>query len=238
MKKQFFILPCCLLLFVINTAWGQTDSHQNQVGLQAGIFISEHADLNFSPLAYQNTGKDFGFHYRRQGERSSFALFANYGTGKLTTEASDEFTTDLIQGNLRLQYLQKLKGSSNEQWQFALGGQYQFFINYFDWDNQESFGFLIYNSLDAVAQIDRKLNDKSHLSLSIGLPLVELLVRPSYNGLDEELIRNNYEGNIFKIITNGTFGSFNQFFATQISLAYHYAFSSHLDFVATYHTRF
>lgn len=234
--NNVFLIPITIFLLGTSNLWGQDNVLKNTLHFSVGQHQGIFEDHNFSPLHYKDKGLIYDFAYSRVRQQSLFTFALQYGAGFATTKASSEFTSEYILGDLRLQYLQFAKQPGKNK-RLYLGGQYHFYINYLEWNNQASFSFLANHSLDIAARYDYDWNEKNRLIFSLDVPIINLVVRPPYNGFDEELDRNNDEGNVFRLITDGRWGSFNKLMAYAFQMQYHRQLSSRFDLNATYRNR-
>lgn len=234
--KSYYLILLLMFCCVSASLWGQKNAQQKALQLSIGQHYGMFADQNFSPLHYRDKGMLYDLQYSQYRPQSAFTAALRFGTGTATTEASQEFTSNYILGDLRLQYMKPIK-SFAENKRLYLGGQYHFYINFLDWDDQSSFSFLANHSLDISTRFDYDLNEKNSLSFSLDIPLINLVVRPPYNGFDEELDRNNNEGNVLKLITDGEWGTFNKLTAYALQVQYSYQLSERFDLQVTYQNR-
>lgn len=228
MKSPFFVLFCVLCSTGILHAQGRHHALQFSVGWNKNHL----KDVNFSPLNYAQNGGIYALGYTRIGEeeKSIFDAHVNFLANDLTTSGYDHFTSSLLVGNFQVSYLRQVKTLGSML--LYLGGGYQFNINYLDFNDQDAFSFLIVHGLHLKSSIVRPLGDKAKLTASIAIPIVNLLVRPPYNGIDEELDRN--ADRPLKLITNGDFVSINTYQSLDFSLAYQFQLSKRLSGVAIY----
>ncbi len=237
MRQSIFIL---LFIHVSNILIAQDSATQiskNTIGFNVGYHTGFFEDLNFSPLHYQDNGMLYSIYYKKKKEKSSFLVQLNYSTGNAKTKDREFFNSTYQMVDLRFQYLKKLK-LSNEKLHFSLGGQYQFYLNYLDWMNQEAFSFLGNHSLDFSILTKYQLNKKNSILFRLNIPVINYIVRPPYNSFDEELSTNNDEGNLFKIITTGYWGSLNKVIAFEFRPSYRYLFFEKMELEVSYRIRY
>lgn len=238
--KQIRYLIVFLLLLLMTQLQGQTVSQEtgkHQISLGIGYNQGYLRDRNFSPLRYTEGGLYYGLRYEKQNRNSRFIAQFMYSKGTIKTAVSPVFTTDYILGNLSLGYLRAIPSLSTETFQFLLGPQYSFYIYYLDWENQDAFSFMANHSLDITAQARYQLGAAHRLSAQLGLPAFNLLVRPPYNGNDEELGRNNDEDPL-ALITDGVWGTWNKLFAYHLALQYHYAVTQRIELTVGFENRY
>lgn len=238
MKIHHFFTLILLIGLTIHSASGQQTIEKNSLHLYSGGHFGLLEDANFSPLHYHDRSLLYGLNYTRYRADQQFKVKLNYSSGTANTDLGKIFQTDYILGEFRLQYLQSSKYLSSSKGQLQLGGQYHFYINYSDWNGQESFSFFANHSFDISAQYQYDLNDKNSFLFNLDVPLVNLVVRPPYNGEDEELARNNNETRIIPLLTDGYWTSYNGLITYDFSLSYQHQFSERLTFKATYRNKY
>ena len=240
--RVFFVL---LLTLSCNTAWTQNDSvasisqpTSNQIGLEIGFIKGHYKDLNFSPLNYTENGSLFSVSYvRRKPEgKHLFTADIDFANGQMKSEGSGFFSSQHILGNIEFSFLWRLNQRKNNNLSFFLGPQYNSFIQYVDWNDQSSWTYLATHGLNLKGFVGYKASQRRRFEMSISIPVVQIFVRPPYNGYDL-YIQENSE-NVFKLIFRGELASFNQYIAVDWKTVYRYAASDHLDFVFGYLFRY
>lgn len=236
--KRWLLIGECLL--ALGSAYAQVDFRpSHSINASIAYDYGYLKDQNFSPLNYQEQGKTYSLTYQwksaRQLDQLSFR--ADYGTGILQTKASSVFTTDYIRGNLSISYLRKLFTSAGGTTQWSLGSRYHFYLNYMDWEEQSAFSFFANHSLDISTSFQHQVSALQQFSAQLHVPLWSLIVRPPYNGFDQELVYNN-EQNPLGLITDGTGGSFNRLIAFQLNAAYQYQLSPRWGMELAYQARY
>lgn len=234
-----------LIVLGCNATWAQQDSvasitkiTSNQIGFEIGFIKGYFKDLNFSPFNYKESGTLFSLNYIRQKPEGWHRLTADvdFASGGMTSKASDLFNTRHTLGNVEFSFLWRLRQPKNKNLAFFLGPQYNTFIQYVDWNDQESWSYLATHGLNIKGFASYKASNRKRFEMSISIPVVQLFVRPPYNGYDL-FIQENSE-NIFKIAFRGELASFNQYIAVDWKTVYRYAASNHLDFVFGYLFRY
>lgn len=217
---------------------------QHGITLMMGYNHGYLNDQNLSPLHYGERGLRYTLGYRNRRKKSLVLAELSYGSGTHPSAVSDVFTTDYIVGYLQLAYLpmwnlsrlKKLDLFKNLR--LYIGPQYQFYLHYIDWEDQTAFSFIGVHSLDLSAAIRYQFGERHLASVRLSRPIVNLLVRPPYNGFDEELTTYNDQGQVLKLITDGPIGFFNQLLASDLSLNYEYLLRPNLHLRATYTQRY
>jgi len=243
--KNLFLIICFFCSGMTLTAQVQTEPTRKQkkvnheIGLTAGYNFGIFKDLNYSPLQYSSNGLLYGLNYKKTNKQSGNIFLAqlDFNADTVQTPRSKELGANTIQANLGLGYLKNIKLSKSDKWNVAVGGKYNFFIQYLDYQDQAAYSFLANHSIDAMALVEYKLDAKQSISAQLSTPLVSLIVRPPYNGGNEELAYNN-ENHPLKVITNGHVGTVNKLFAYDLKLCYTYQFSDRLSANVTYLNRY
>ncbi|MEM6803058.1 MAG: hypothetical protein AAF696_16760 [Bacteroidota bacterium] len=207
---------------------------KHKINFRTGVQQEFIKDLNYSPLRYKGTAWAQGVSYQHVNDKRILSLDLDYASDTIRSIASPFFDTNFIKGHMHLAYLKKLMENSQASFSLYAGAQYSFFINYLDWENQTSFSFLANHSLDLKLQAGMQFSSLHSLTAQLSLPLLNLIVRPPYNGFDAELDQNNEEGRIFALITDGKWRSLNSLFAYDLRLAYAYMLSDSLAFTLSY----
>jgi len=241
MKKLFLILClfCGGLALHAQESTKEVRKSNHQIGLSAGYNSGIFKDDNFSPLHYSTSGLLLGLSYQKLKNRNGNIFFAtlDYNADAVKTEVSDEFGASTIQANLGIAYLKNISVVQSDKWKFAVGGRYNFFLQYLDYNEQSAISFLANHSIDGMGLVEYQLNSKSQISAQLSLPLLSLTVRPPYNGTDEELAYNNDNAPL-KVITNGDVGTVNQLFAYDLKLRYDYRLSNRFTWNVAYLNRY
>jgi len=252
--KHFYVL--LFLLFLLDCLSAQDANHnelyrqetneekqnenrfKNQINLNFGYNHGYLKDLNFSPLRYVDGGLLYGGSYIRKSKNHIFRFEAHYSADTTSTKGIEAFDSDYQVADVKFAFLQKNKRLSSDKMEFYFGGQYHFHILYLDWQYQESYSFFANHSFDASGIFSYKINNKSQLLTKIDLPILSLVVRPPYNGIDNELLSNNDEGNVIGLITDGTWGSWNKLLSYDSEFTYQYNISAGFQVTATYKNRY
>lgn len=224
----FFLLFSCL---------SRVKGQENQIGFDLGFNQGFLKDLNFSPLNYQEGGLLYSLDYVRKQSKGKgiLSIDADFSFGKLQTAASESFISEQTLFNLELSYLRKIN-LENQNWQFYLGGQYNSYLQILDWNDFDSFSFLATHGIGLKGFTAYKINDKNSIQSTFFLPLIQNLVRPPYNGIDEYIIEN--QDNILKILTHGKPAVFNKYIAFDWKVNYIYVLNSRLNLRISYLLRY
>lgn len=232
-----------ILAFTASTnIFGQVNNvKKHSVGLSAGYNFSSVYDHKFSPLLYSERGTNYLLNYIRINDKAILSMALNFSEGELKTKASRFFDSKYIKAEIDFGYLRRAFASANSNIMQYLGTGLHSYNHYIDYDGQGSFSFLIAHSIDLKYTINYRCANRNNLQLRISLPVVTLVVRPPYNGYDEELKENRSEP--FRLITNGKIASINNYFAITNQLIYSYSLTQRFDIncqykFGLYYTRF
>lgn len=237
---QNVILLFAIYLFGIISAKAQNqEENKNSINVSLGYLAGVLSDANFSPLNYRQSGSNYTLEYKRLGsnKKSILGIQINAGLSTLSTDASIFFDTESIQAQLDVFYLKRLNQITSKSTLY-LGGQITSQVKSLDWENTESFSYFSTHSFGIKGLYQHKLMERLTFEASMHIPLISLLARPPYNGIDEEVIEN--QDNILALITNGTIESFNAYFKIETKLNITYAltksFAIKVNFLFDYNT--
>lgn len=234
----------CLGLLVL-LVWSQavlqaqfltSPEHKGAYGLQLGANQGYFKDLNFSPLNYRSPGAHFAFFVQKQNAQTYWrlALKADYVT--LKSKAASYFNTFYLIPQLQFSWLQRVR-LPHERLSLYVGPQLAGQIDYIDWQGQNAYSYMFTYSLNAQAIVDYTLNERQHISSSLSVPLLTLLVRPPYNGIDKE-VYDNYLNHPLTWLTKGEFTSLNGFFSVDWNTTFQHSLSDRFDVNLSYALRY
>ena len=238
------VLFALLLVVCRITTWAQKDTAatpseitSNQIGFEIGINKGYFKDLNFSSLNYREGGTLFSLNYIRwkPDRQHMFTADVDFASGKMKSDVTEFFDAQHILGNIELSFLWQLRLMENRNLSFFLGPQYNSFIQYVDWNDQSGWSYLATHGLNIKGFVRYKASRRS-FETSLSIPLVQVFVRPPYNGYDLFIQENSED--VFKIIFRGELASFNEYVAVDWKTVYRYAASNHVDFVFGYLFRY
>lgn len=243
MKKsiEILILLMCLptlgLVQKRNLQLADYEGFKNKIGIQLGYNQGYLKDLNFSVLNYQEGGVMYSLQYSRQqpNGKSIFNVDGDFSLGKLKTSASDDLTSSITMSNLEISYV-RLLSPKEQTTRFYLGGQYNTYLQILDWNNLESFSFLVTHGVGVKGLLAYNFNPKHQFTTTLFIPIFQNLVRPPYNGIDETVLEN--QDNTVKLIFLGKPSSFNTYVAFDWTFNYAYSLSNKFALTATYLVRY
>gem|GEM_PF-2501319 len=236
--KRWLLIGECLL--ALGSAYGQADfkpthSINGSIAFDYGYL----KDLSFSPLNYQEQGKTYSIAYQWQNARrlDQFHFRTDYGKGNLQTKAADAFTTDYIRANLSLGYLRKFSVTPAHKTSWLMGARYHFYLNYLDWNEQDAFSFFAHHSLDLSIAMSHRFRAKHQLSAKLHVPIWSLIIRPPYNGTNEELEVNS-DSNHLALLTNGSGSSLERLISFDFKTTYQYQLNKRWGLQIAYQARY
>ena len=209
---------------------------QHQIDIMGGSNIGLFKDLTFSPLNYNQKGSFSGVQYSRINNKNLFVASIDYSKAELTTNASDYFTVEdnnLL--SLSLEFLRNLNGPENRV-NVALGSQYRISGNLVDWNNLDAYSFNFAHSIGVVSKIEYQLSGSQVLYSKISVPIITLLVRPPYAGLDKTLGENKDKP--LRLISNGEITSVKKYAAFDLSAGYGLHISNSIALNLEYNLRY
>jgi hypothetical protein len=237
---KFIFLVSILFFLPLTDVVAQTDSvtknqkiTRNSLQFNIGINSGFLSDKNFSPLQYSEFGGLYSLQYERATKnlKNYFDTEVDFSSGKIKTPVSSFFTAKYISANLSITYWRKLKKSKYPKIDVFIGAQANVNVNYFNWNDLDAFSFLFTYSINAATKIQYQFRPKQQIVFGISIPVLLYLVRPPYNGFDDEL-QDNFNNHIFKAFINGETASFNKYFSFSWKTKYVYNLSKRLDVVA------
>ena len=203
----------------------------NAIQLRGGCNLGYFKDINFSPLNYQLSGTALGLAFAHQSKSDKALLLAQveYNSNTVKHEISEAYTADYTIFNLELIYLRKLNCSKAKLY---VGGQYKSNINYLDYDDQSAFSFLIAHSLGISGRGEININQRSSIGIGMSIPVISLIGRPPYNGLDKEI--EEKKDDLLDLATDGTIESYNRYKALDFVVQFKYALSQRFNLALNY----
>jgi hypothetical protein len=226
-----------IIAFLISTTalFGQTENtFNNNLSLDLGYNQGYMKDLNFSPLNYTQGGKLLGLNYQKNGANGKNRIEAgvHLSAGKLNTAASDYFKAIYILATFDASFLRKIHASDDAKLFYFVGGEYKSNIQYMAWKGSEAIGFVATHGIAIKGLVTYKLSEKQQLESSLTIPIVQNLVRPPYNTIDEFISAN--QDNFIKIATTGKLASWDKYQALTWKTNYKYDFSRRFALNLTY----
>jgi hypothetical protein len=210
---------------------------KNNITLDLGYNQGYVKDLNFSQLNYAQGGILMGLDYQKNSangkNRIEGGLHASLGS--LKTNASAYFTSEYILVALDAAFLRKISTVSNSKLSYFLGGQYKSNIQYFNWRG-DAVSFLATHGIAIKGLVAYQLSEKQALESSLTVPLFQILVRPSYNTIDNFVDRN--QDNIIKLATTGKPSTLDTYRSIEWKTRYKHALSKRFDLNMAYGLHF
>jgi hypothetical protein len=235
--KNACIFIC--LLFLTTQLFAQTETtFKNNITLDLGYNQGYVKDLNFSQLNYAQGGILLGLTYQKNSanKKNRIEGGVHLSTGTLKTDASSYFTSDYTLVTLDAAFLRKINPLSDSKLSYFLGGQYKSNIQYFDWRSQQAISFLATHGIAIKGLVAYQLSEKQGLESSLTVPLFQILVRPSYNTIDNFVDRN--QDNLIKLATTGKPSTLDTYRSIEWKTRFKYALSKRFDLSIAYGLHF
>lgn len=233
--KKILIYTCCFLLLAgMVKAQEVIRPVDKLLSLRVGYQDNYLKDNVLSPLHYRGVGLQYGLSYRRIGE-NIFGISVVYGAGEVSSNETSGFTNTFLDINIGLQYLFRIKNNI-ESLDFYLGGAYETKAFFIEWNDLDAFSYTSSQGLVFRGLVAKRINDRHSVQTSIGVPIVQFLGRPPYNGIDEFIIEN--QDNPVKIMLQGEPASFGEYLGLDWGLAYAYQISPRMAWNLAYSISF
>lgn len=187
-----------LFLFVSKFVSGQNDSIEinNNFTLESGISYLSLKDITFSPIVFSGfiPNVSLGFNQnRRNGVLWSADISISYGNIDYN---NTYFSSTYTSAEVSFNYLLKVKSSENSK--FYLGGQFSSVLNILDYEGFSSASWYTAQQLEPILLYNYTISEKQSITGQFSYPLVGLVSRPSYAGVDEFVVANS--NNVPKIL--------------------------------------
>ena len=231
-----------LWLFVVpgNVVHAQSgDPKPDQLAVEVGPHLGYLRDINFSPLNYRETGIVFSLAYSHRNKKDNllFTADVDYMQGKLKTDVSDYFTTNMFLANLELSLLFKLSNSAQRKLLMFAGPQYNSFFQYAQWGtDRESWTYLMAHGLNIKGLAMYRISARSSIQSSLSIPVISNFVRPPYNGFDQYIV--DHSEKVMQLSFRGETASFDKYVAFDWKTTYCYDTGEHLSVLFRYLARY
>jgi hypothetical protein len=232
MKNRLIIIA---FLISATSLFAQTEkTFNNNLSLDLGYNQGYMKDLNFSPLNYTQGGKLLGLNYQKNGANGKNRIESglHLSAGKLNTAASDYFKTSYILATFDASFLRKIHASDDAKLTYFVGGEYKSSIQYMAWKGTEAISFIATHGIAIKGLVTYKLSEKQQLESSLAIPIVQNLVRPPYNTIDQFISENSDD--FIKIATTGTPSSLGKYQEITWKTQYKLDLSRHFALNLTY----
>jgi len=208
---KYISLLILLLSTVFAVAQEQPAISAKELSINIGYHTGFWKDITFSPLQYTTNSLSFGIAYQKVTKNNNqWFIGMDFTPGTIQSDAETFFTADRYFGNLEIGYLHALN-QNNKKGKLLIGGQYHTHADLIFYNNLSAISFFLTHGVDVVGKWEYNISENNHFQTQLALPVVALLVRPAYTGWDIEIIDD--PDNYFKIATNGTLSSWNDFFS-------------------------
>ena len=241
--KRILIILCLSTITLVHSQSKQsldtTADFKNSIGFEIGYNQAYLKDINFSPLNYTGGGILYSLMYTHQIPEGIgiFNVDVDFSAGTIGTDANDFFDSSYTLVNAEISYLRKIY-SIEDTWSFFLGGQYNTYAQEIDADEVEATSYLAAHGIGAKALATYRVNAKHRFNTSVVIPVVQILVRPPFNGENVSTQQKIDNGEFLNVLFSGDIATFDAYFALDWKLNYQYELSSKVDLTATYLLRY
>lgn len=209
MKSPIILFVLLALpMFLFSQVEKSNDQH---LSLGIGYHTGPFKDLTYSPLLYATKSLSVDFSYQKTtANGNQWYVNLDVTPGSIQTDVSQSFTADRYFGNIEIGYLAKVN-QQMEKGNLWIGGQYHTYADLLFYNNLSAISFFLMHGFDVTGKWAYRFNTKTTYQTQLSLPIVALLVRPSFTGWNNDII--DEPDNYFKIATNGKVTSLNEFFS-------------------------
>ncbi len=232
MKSIKTIIFICFISITL-CLYGQNGSKKFVFGISAGLEKSFLKDQAFSPLNYSHFNTSYNVRFVLRKKKYAIPAFIDFSMGNIHTSI-DNFTSSFVQGSADIGYLHNIfpEKASNNQAGIYMGMGISSFLQYLDYQEQESFSFFILHGADFKLTYLHAISTNSLIEGHLSAFIAGLLVRPPYAGFDEELEEN--QSKPLRLITNGNFVTLNNAVSLRNRLIFRYSLSDRFTVLCTY----
>lgn len=217
-------------LSILLVLWAISAVGQNKHSIQVeGGYVSGYLkDTRFSPLNYTKSTIRGSIEYSLLSENNKnlYSVALHYGQGTINTAQVQQFRSQSFQAMLSMSYMRNITTATGP-FSLWVGAQYQSRGQLYVWNNYDSaWGYMIGHSLGAKLAAQYQFARRHELHSSIAVPLVQLMTRTPYNGLDE---RRDPLSLVMSILFNGKVVSMDKYFGIDWSVGYKYNMTRSID---------
>ncbi|MEE9439266.1 MAG: hypothetical protein V3V14_09730 [Saprospiraceae bacterium] len=216
-------------LFIASTVLGQNDSIRiysisplkiiNKITIQSGASYLALKDQTFSPIVFSGVIPSIrlGFNQNRYNEKLwNTDISLSYGN---IDYKNKYFKSTFIAAQFTFNYLWKIRSFKNSK--IFLGGQFKSVLNLLDYDGFNSAGWFTAQQLEPILIYTYAISGRQSISGQFSYPIMSLVSRPSYAGIDEFVVVNS--DNVPKILySRMKLYSLNKLINPNIELKYSY----------------
>jgi len=223
--KLLFVMLMSLLMTQVG--YGQEEAVlsdtriTNALTLSPGLDYISLKDQTFSPIVFTGFAPkiNIGFSQNRNGHALWHADLA-ISVGNIDYE-NEYFESTYVSAQLSLNYLSIIK--SNRKSKIYVGGQFRSALNLLEYESFASGSWFTTQQLEPIILYKYEVSDKQSITGNFSFPIIGLIGRPSYAGIDEFVVINSE--NISKILYSRLqIQSFNKLINPNFELVYSYNF--------------
>ncbi|WP_339925151.1 hypothetical protein [uncultured Cyclobacterium sp.] len=205
-------------------AQNRTNPKVNYFKISAGYQNNYLKDAILSPLNQQGNGMQFGIAYRRTA-RNILGVSVAYAAGEVNANETYGLPNTYMDMNIGLEYLVRI-ANQNETIDLHIGGAYETKAFFVEWNDLDAFSYTSTQGLTIKGILTKRFRPKHSIQTSLGIPVVQFLGRPPYNGIDEFIIENQDSPVI--IMLQGEPASFGQYLGLDWDFGYTFQMSPRL----------
>lgn len=182
---------------ICHVGYGQNDSAiTNTLTLSPGLDYISLKDRTFSPIVFTGVAPKvkLGFSQNRRGHALWHSIIT-VSLGNINHE-NEYFSSTYASVHFCFNYLSIIKSSRKSK--IYLGGQFRSALDVLDYDGFESGAWFSAQQLEPIILYTFSISEKQSFTGQFSYPVVSLVSRPRYAGVDEFVVINS--DNISKIL--------------------------------------
>lgn len=188
--KIKWILTIAVSFFISQFVYGQNDSNKkhNALALSVGLDNISLKDQTFSPSVFSGNIPNLSLGFSRNiRDQKLLNTFISVSVGDIDYK-NQYFTSTYYSAQFSFNYLWKI--NSYGQSKIFLGGQFGSILNLLDYDGFVSASWFTALQLAPVLIYSYDISEKHSISGQFSHPIMNLVSRPSYAGIDEFVVIN------------------------------------------------
>jgi len=196
--KIKILIALSLCLSIVSDIIGQNDSAKinSAVTIQAGLDYISFKDRTFSPIVFSGTIPEIRLSFNQnRKDRRLWSTNISISSGNIDY-MNKYFSSSISSLNFSFNYLAKFASFGRSK--FYLGGQFGSAIDLINYENFASGAWFTAQKLEPILIYRYKIKERQSISGKFSFPIVSLVGRPSYAGVDEFVVVNS--DNIPKIL--------------------------------------
>lgn len=190
METKFkLIIIICLLASQTLHSQSETNKKQSTISLSLGLDNQTLKDRTFSPTVFSGNTPCFGIGFEQNIRDEKLWSTSLNGSAGIIDYKNKYFETNYISAQFRFNYLWKIKSYENSKLYF--GGQVRSVMNILDYDGFASGSWFTSQQLEPMLIYKHKISDKQSITGQFSYPIIGLVGRPKYAGVDEFTVINS-----------------------------------------------